>query len=131
MKQNEVLRLRIDDSARDAFKKACEKVGTRPSAAMRQLCEASVEYVGKFNRWPKHAVIKDLGDKADIPMPWLSAALSKVKNLEEMKDIVLTVMIALPLDWDSDFSPHADHTKELNKAIDDRLKEIRSRKDGR
>lgn len=128
MKKGETVRFRMDDKSRDLLQKACDSANVKMSFAIRDLCVAAIDYVNKYKTWPKQAVITDGGETRDIPVKWISIALLKVKSLEEMKDVILTIMLNVPLEWDSDFGPHADHTKEVTSAIDARLKELRSQK---
>lgn len=109
----------------DSFRSACENSGVKASSAIRDLCHAAVEYVGLHKEWPKKLVLQDGSAPSDIPMSWLSIALSKVKSLDEFKDILLTVLMNAPYDWASEIGPNVDHSREVGAAIDARLKIIR------
>lgn len=62
MKNNKVVRLRVDDEANNAFESACSKCGISMSAVIRDLCRAATLYMAancQDGRWRPPVLITE------------------------------------------------------------------------
>ena len=123
----DALRVQITPEQTDAFNSACNKAQVSASTVIRDLCQAVVPYIKENcikDGWRKPKLVDETAHSWGIIE--LQIILDHAKTVDEVKDLVYTVLERNLITWDSpiptDRNGYLDMVKQATKA---RLKELR------
>lgn len=124
------LNIRVADEDWCEFKNACDQTGVSASTVIRDLCKGAIPYMVSQcpdGRWRPPALVDQ--EEQTWGLPEIQIVLDLAKTVDEVKDLIYTVLEKNLISWDTSIPVDRDgYRKMIKDAVKTRLKDIRDSK---